>query len=330
MKPARTVAQEVVNRMPPVQMAFAHGFKFFGPQYNVWPPVIDLILAVDNAADWHKKNLHLNKEHYTLKSWRSVVAIQGINPGLYYNSTDMIDGYMFKYGVIETQTLKEQLRTWQQLYVVALLQTPGYFCVAPEDTVLERLLRVNREAAIACAAMMLPQCRIHSYGASRQELFIELAALIYPGALADLDKATLDVKMLIDAATKNFSEDYDHIIEDVLVRKSCSSESEPRYVCPKNVERFSLALPEDVRQIYQGKGGENFRNVLDPWEHLKLWSLRIPELFSDRIEENVRYLNWKSILTVKSRYVNGKRVFVNRLSDVLYAKRKADLQKSRV
>jgi len=75
--------------------------------------MLDLILAVDDPINWHKKNMEMNPDHYTpiLPFNPTIISfIQNISAGLWYNSMVKINMKKYrnreiKYGVITTSKI---------------------------------------------------------------------------------------------------------------------------------------------------------------------------------------------------------------------------------
>jgi len=296
--------RQVVGKFPPMQMAFAYGsaiFKQVG--YNTsMNPMIDLMFTVDDAEQWHGENLKLNRAHYSFLGSLGTKTVAGIQrqwPGVYFNTGVKIDGAEIKYGVIETETLKRDLRTWDSLYVAGRLQKPVFLAVPPIDAELQNLLWSNREAALACAALMLPQCEVDSYGASRRDLFVQLTGLSYMGDIRmGIAENSNKVENIVDGSIDYFNADFNELIEKMLVCTADSSDSNPRYIYPDDVTVLSAALPYKVkpRQSYQGPG--TLLPVLkDPIEPLKLWRPRARELIAERVKWSSRCQTLKGPFT---------------------------------
>lgn len=287
--------RQIVGRFPPMQMAFAYGSAIFRQVgYSTSAnPMIDLMFTVDDAEQWHEENLKLNRAHYSFlgsMGTKTVAGIQRLWPGIYFNTAVRVDGAEIKYGVIETETLKRDLRTWDSLYVAGRLQKPVFLAVPPVDTELQKLLWSNREAALACAALMLPQCEVNSHGASRRELYVQLTGLSYMGDIRmGIAENSYKVENIVDGSIDYFHADFNQLIEKFLTCTADSPTSDPRYIYPNDLSELSAAVPHKVkpRQSYQGPG--TFLPVLkDPTEPLKLWRPRARELIAERVKWSSR------------------------------------------
>jgi len=295
---------QVVGKFPPMQMAFAYGsaiFRQVGYTASM-NPMIDLMFTVDDAEEWHRENLKLNRAHYSFLGSlgsTSVAGIQRLWPGVYFNTAVKIDGAEIKYGVIETEALKRDLRTWDSLYVAGRLQKPVFLAVPPIDADLQKLLWSNREAALACAALMLPQCEVDSWGASRRELFVQMTGLSYMGDIRmGIAENSYKVENIVDGSIEYFHADFNELIDKMLTCKDDSPTSDPRYIYPDDISELSAAVPHKVkpRQSYQGPG--TLLPVLkDPTEPLGLWRPRARELIAERVKLSSRCQTAKGPLT---------------------------------
>ena len=94
--------------------------------------VIDLIIAVDNTLEFHKKNMKMNRKHYSMWSkimpWHITDFVQRNGTKLYYNPMvkfkDWEDGNTYKYGIIQHSDFMSDLNDWTEFFVAARLQKP--------------------------------------------------------------------------------------------------------------------------------------------------------------------------------------------------------------
>jgi len=141
-------------------------------------PMLDLIFAVDDPREWHKENIRLNIDHYSVLSTLGldvVCRVQDYGPGIYYNTMVRVDGYegLVKYGVISTERLIQDLTDWEHLYVSGRLQKPVDILVS--DNQIEQAMQRNYSNALLTATLLLP------YTFTTQDLFLQIADLSYAG-----------------------------------------------------------------------------------------------------------------------------------------------------
>jgi mitochondrial translocator assembly and maintenance protein 41 len=119
--------------------------------------MVDLILAVDDAAAWHRANLQQHASHYSALRWlgpRALASVQAVGAGVYYNTDVVLMGRRTKYGVVTVDRLEHDLRTWQTLYLAGRLHKP--VAVLRDLPRLRRAVDANRDAAAHVALLLQP------------------------------------------------------------------------------------------------------------------------------------------------------------------------------
>lgn len=123
--------------------------------------MIDLILCVDNAYDFHAENLKRNPRDYSFIRFlgpKLIDEYQGYAANVYCNTLIPIDKYTtIKYGVIRTQDFSDDLNDWAHLYVAGRLHKPVETLVEPKTDELKMDIIRNRDSALHAALLMLPQ-----------------------------------------------------------------------------------------------------------------------------------------------------------------------------
>lgn len=139
--------------------------------------MIDLVLCVDDAHEWHKQNLKRNPRDY---SWirflgsRIIGEYQEYAAGVYCNTLVPIDkNTTIKYGVIRTQDLSDDLYHWNHLYIAGRLHKPVEVLVEPTNAELKKDLTTNFENALHVTLLMLPEEFTY------YQLFYEIAEISY-------------------------------------------------------------------------------------------------------------------------------------------------------
>ena len=120
-------------------MAFAYGSGVFSQrtalehQTSEDPPMIDLVLAVDDPIQWHTENIERNRHHYSMAAYGGapfVARLQDTAAQVWYNALVPVpapfgDGrQLMKYGIISTQALQNDLNTWSSFYISGRMQKP--------------------------------------------------------------------------------------------------------------------------------------------------------------------------------------------------------------
>lgn len=182
-------ALELLNTFPPVKFAFAYGSGVVeqgGYKYESMDPsklpMLDLILVVDDALEWHTSNKIMNSTHYTpllpLGS-KYIAQFQELIPAnLWFNAyipmkSKKFAGRLMKYGVISKKHVLEDLNCWTNLYTAGRLQKPVH--VLKGDPEIELAMQSNLESAVRTSLLMLPD------KFEEIDLYLSIASLSYVG-----------------------------------------------------------------------------------------------------------------------------------------------------
>jgi translocator assembly and maintenance protein 41 len=139
-------------------------------------PMIDFVLAVDDAETWHRRNMAANPDDYSfLKHFgaKAVRSVQEMGAGVYYNPYVRFGDREIKYGVIETRRLLNDLVDWETLYVSGRMHKP--VGVVRPDPVVEFAQQCNKQHAVDTARLLLPEY-FHE-----EELYRTITGLSYAG-----------------------------------------------------------------------------------------------------------------------------------------------------
>ncbi|KAH3731773.1 Phosphatidate cytidylyltransferase [Pelomyxa schiedti] len=155
----------LVKRKPPEQ-----GEEEFGAaRSGAAGGMVDIILGVNNAVDWHRENMEKNWSHYSVFGYcgpRAVAWLQKRGPGLYYmigntgwfpsdpTNTQLLQR-PFKYGVIEIGRLQKDLLEWDSFYASGRMQKP--FVVLKNHDSIMSANSINIANAVRATLLMLPQ-----------------------------------------------------------------------------------------------------------------------------------------------------------------------------
>jgi len=186
------LALEILASLPPARFAFSYGSAVF-PQaqnnINKRGGMLDLVLAVDDAEQWHAENLVLNRAHYSRPladlGARAISRVQKWGPSIYYNTLMPARKDMphFKYGVITVDDLKRDLRTWKHLYVAGRAHKPIRVLGKEHNNNntarsqgLKEALDHNIQSAAAAALLLQP-----GEAVKEESIYISAASLSYTG-----------------------------------------------------------------------------------------------------------------------------------------------------
>ena len=193
--------RHVLDELPPAAHAFGYGSAVFAQPRVVAdasdgtspaPPrpsgaVVDCVLAVESPRAWHAANMARNPAHYAphLRALgpSAVVALADrVGVGFHYNTlvpwperAPNPRGFAaYKYGVVSVARLREDLRTWRDLFGAGRMQKP-VLTVGDADAGVAADGAANLDAALALALLSLPE----TFDETR--LHEELCAISYRG-----------------------------------------------------------------------------------------------------------------------------------------------------
>jgi translocator assembly and maintenance protein 41 len=141
------------------------------------PKMIDFIFGVSYTQHWHSLNLHQHRDHYsTLGSFGSgaISAVQDKwGAGVYFNPFVTVNGTLIKYGVVNLDTLCNDLSEWSTLYLAGRLQKPVK--ILRDDPRVRLANQVNLISALRTALLLLPP------DFTELELYDTIAGISYMG-----------------------------------------------------------------------------------------------------------------------------------------------------
>lgn len=191
----------------PCRFAFAYGSGVFpqseaGPEHAKKPStkdgkkMIDLVLAVMHPEHWHAINMGDHPKHYSLISRMlggiGVGLLQKRGAGLWYNPYVKMDdevsqtieafssssllrlsSQLVKYGVMDVDTLCQDLLDWDTLYISGRMHKP--VAMLTTDARVRLAQQVNLTSALRTSLLLLPE------RFSEVELYTQVASLSYTG-----------------------------------------------------------------------------------------------------------------------------------------------------
>lgn len=182
--------QLLANQFPPVLHAFGYGSGVFSQTDNTGG-MVDIVLVVDDAVDWHAQNLVLHSHHYAplarMCGSSMIAKIQRIPPGVYFHAGVEIkeSNSLVKYGVVEANMIKDDLRDWKYLYLAGRLHKPTV-CIVENEEIMELQNQVNLPAALATSLLLLSSnnnttTNVQTYSLSK--IYQQIASISYAGDL---------------------------------------------------------------------------------------------------------------------------------------------------
>ena len=122
------------------------------------PKMIDFIFGVSYTQHWHSLNLHQHRDHYSALGSLGSGAVSAVQEkwgaGVYFNPFVTINGTLIKYGVVNLDTLCNDLSEWTTLYIAGRLQKPVK--ILRDDPRVRLANQVNLISALRTALLLLP------------------------------------------------------------------------------------------------------------------------------------------------------------------------------
>ena len=182
--------QSLVNQFPPVLHAFGYGSGVFSQTDNIGG-MVDVVLVVEDAVEWHEQNLALHSHHYAtlarLCGASMIAKIQRVPPGVYFHAGIKMEesNTLVKYGVVEANMIKDDLRDWKYLYLAGRLHKPTV-CIVENEEIIELQNQVNLPAALATSLLLLSNnnnttTNVQTYSLST--IYQQIATISYAGDL---------------------------------------------------------------------------------------------------------------------------------------------------
>jgi len=180
--------QEIVNTFPPVLYAFGYGSGVFSQEDNLEGTMVDVVMVVNDAVEWHSRNLQQHSHHYALLPRLGgatlCASIQRIPPGVYFHAgIEMEQNVLLKYGVVELNAFKQDLCEWKYLYLAGRLHKPTV-CIVEHDEVTDLQHQHNLPAALATSLLLLNDNNHDTLQRhSLSTIYQQIASLSYAGDL---------------------------------------------------------------------------------------------------------------------------------------------------
>jgi len=176
--------EQILSHFPQraLRFVFAYGSGVFQQHgtANIAKNMIDFVFAVDEPVRWHRENIEVNSQHYSLLRWLGPKYLSRLQDAtgarIYYNTLVPCEGRLIKYGVISLQALIDDLLDWETLYVSGRLHKPVLILRrADENSGLNSALATNLQSAVHTSLLLLPE------QFSEEDFYMTVASLSYTG-----------------------------------------------------------------------------------------------------------------------------------------------------
>ncbi|KAH8681061.1 mitochondrial matrix Mmp37 [Xylariales sp. PMI_506] len=180
---------------------------------NGSPKMIDFIFAVSHTQHWHSLNMMQNRHHYSAIASLGSGAVSAIQDrwgaGVYFNTYVNVEGILIKYGVVNIETLKRDLRQWDTLYLAGRLHKPVK--ILRDDPQVRMANQINLLSALRTALLLLPP------KFTEMELYATIAGMSYLGdpRMAFPTENPKKVANIVGNNMQNFRALYNPLIESL-------------------------------------------------------------------------------------------------------------------
>ena len=139
--------------------------------------MIDFIFGVSYTQHWHSLNLQQHRDHYSAVGSLGSYVVSRIQDkwgaGVYFNPYVTVNGTLIKYGVVNLDTLCQDLSEWDTLYLAGRLQKPVK--ILRDDPRVRLANQINLLSAVRTALLLLPD------KFSELDLYSTIAGISYLG-----------------------------------------------------------------------------------------------------------------------------------------------------
>lgn len=210
----KEILKQLVKKRFPcgIDSSFAYGSAIFKQKGDIKQDsnMIDMILVVNDPEKWHKENLKINPNDYSLIRHFGSKFISYVgnrtSSGILYNPMIKYENLLFKYGVISRSKLIDDLTNWSHLFVAGRLQKPVMWL--KNSKFVDEALELNLQYALSVALLLQPQ------EFKDKKLYQDLCGLSYNGDIRtyfgwDKNKSS----RIVDANMENFRNLYSPIFK---------------------------------------------------------------------------------------------------------------------
>lgn len=175
--------------------------------------MIDFIFGVSYTQHWHSLNLQQHRDHYSGVGSLGSSFVSRIQDkwgaGVYFNPYVTVNGTLIKYGVVNLDTLCQDLSQWDTLYLAGRLQKPVK--ILRDDPRVRLANQVNLLSALRTALLLLPP------KFTERDLYKTIAGISYLGdPRMSLGAENLNkVSNIVDHQLVNFRGLYAPLIENL-------------------------------------------------------------------------------------------------------------------
>jgi mitochondrial translocator assembly and maintenance protein 41 len=255
-----TLERLLTSRFPPMRAGFGYGSGVFrqAASKRQQQAMVDTIFVVDNAQEWHERNVSANPGDYAFiprylmrAKWIEYVQKE-IGGRMWFNTLVPceVEGQgklMLKYGVVDVKDFVLDLTNWETIYVAGRLQKPVLDLrvrneagsIDAIDKNIRQAMVTNRENALRAALILLgSHSKAHLF--STHQLLKAIVELSYGGDVR-IGIAESPTKVQ-DITAGSFDELSDIYVRSDLARRFLDTDGR-EYFGKLNFQELAMELP---------------------------------------------------------------------------------------
>lgn len=166
---SQTALSKIVEEFPNENLVYAFGYGsgvFSQSLLEDKHPkgMLDMIFVVDDAVEFHKRNLRLNPQHYApWMRFSGAERIDHIQRRFIFQDAHVLFHVVdtpakMKYGVVHQDDLLQDLTLWESLYLAGRLHKPTLPITIPPEQLVEAQNQ-NLASAVAATLLLLPRAQ---------------------------------------------------------------------------------------------------------------------------------------------------------------------------
>ena len=213
---SQVAARDIIERFPQDNLVYAFGYGSGVFSQSLTDPTVkgnmlDIILVVDNAEEFHRQNMLRHPGHYA--SW---LRTNGASTAAWMQQSfwlpdakvlflvvdDDPDFPPMKYGIVQNEDVLDDLQNWTKLYLSGRLQKPTLPILTPPDEFIDKQHQ-NLTAAVSAALLLsIPDAEDpSSVHLLYPTLYSRIASLSYTGdfRMQVGGEDPMKIKKLVDA-----------------------------------------------------------------------------------------------------------------------------------
>jgi len=217
-----------------MNLVFSYGSGVFtqNPSEPVSTKMIDFVFVVSDPKEWHRKNLHMNKNHYSVLMraaglTRILSLMENYGAAAYFNTGVQMLGRTIKYGTISEDNLLKDLTTWNTMYFAGRLHKPVNILTHDfeKSPKLLESLKKNLISAVLTSLLLLPE------SFTERDLFLTITGLSYCGDFRmTFGEDKHKISKIVDSNITKFRQLYYPVLDGICETSFQESSNMPSFI----------------------------------------------------------------------------------------------------